>query len=108
MTPALERVALRLKAEPTLMNKRAQSVEPAFGTLKRWLNSGRLLSRGRSKVKTEFGLGILHGTATIHEAVARGPRHGPTGRSTPAGSSAAAGQAGEMSYRIANVGFRTV
>jgi hypothetical protein len=78
--PALERVALRLKAEPTLMNKRAQSVEPAFGTLKRWLHGGRFLLRGRLKAKTELGLVTLafnlkrlvnlHGTAKIHEALA--------------------------------------
>ena len=34
---ALERVGARLKAEPELMDKRAQSVEPAFATLKRWM-----------------------------------------------------------------------
>ena len=78
--PALNRVALRLKVEPTLMNKRAQSVEPAFGTLKRWLHGGGFLLRGRLKAKTELGLvtlafnlkrlANLHGTAKIHEALA--------------------------------------
>jgi transposase len=78
--PALERVALRLKAEPTLMNKRAQSVEPAFGTLKRWLNGGRFLLRGRLKAKTELGLvtlafnlkrlANLHGSARLQAALA--------------------------------------
>jgi adenine-specific DNA glycosylase len=78
--PALERVARRLKAEPTLVNKRAQSVEPAFGTLKRWLNSGRFLLRGRPKAKTELGLvslacnlkrlANLHGTARLQQALA--------------------------------------
>jgi hypothetical protein len=85
--PALERVAQRLKAEPTLMNKRAQSVEPAFGTLKRWLpilpferRGGRFLLRGRPKAKTELGLvtlafnlkrlANLHGTARLQQALA--------------------------------------
>ena len=78
--PALERVARRLKAAPTLMNKRAQSVEPAFGTLKRWLNGGRFLLRGRPKAKTELGLvtlafnlkrlANLHGTRTLQQALA--------------------------------------
>ena len=54
--PALKRVALRLEAERSLMNKRAQSVEPAFGTLERWLNGGRCLLRGRLKAKIELGL----------------------------------------------------
>jgi hypothetical protein len=59
--PALERVARRLKAEPTLMNKRAQSVEPAFGTLKCWLpilpferRGGRFLLRGRCQAGANF------------------------------------------------------
>jgi hypothetical protein len=78
--PALDRVARRLKADPTLMAKRAQSVEPAFGTLKRWLNGGRFLLRGRPKAKTELGLvtlafnlkrlANLHGTATLQQALA--------------------------------------
>jgi len=54
--PALERVARRLKAAPDLMAKCAQSVEPAFGTLKRWLHGGRFLLRGRDKAQTELGL----------------------------------------------------
>ena len=46
---ALNRVALRLAADKTLMNKRAQAVEPAFD-LKR--------------------LGNLHGTAKLRQALA--------------------------------------
>jgi hypothetical protein len=38
------------------MNKRAQSVEAAFGNLKRWLNGGRFFRRGRLKARTELGL----------------------------------------------------
>jgi hypothetical protein len=84
--PALDRVARRLKGEPTLMNKRAQSVEPAFGTLERWLpilpferRGGRCLLRGRPKARTELGLATLacnlkrlanlHGTRTLHQAL---------------------------------------
>jgi hypothetical protein len=88
--PALERVARRLKAEPTLVNKRAQSVEPAFGTLKRRLHGGRFLLRGRLKARTELGLVTLafnlkrlanrHGTRTLQQALACEPRHGPAGR----------------------------
>ena len=51
---ALERVSTRLAATPELMNKRAQSVEPAFATLKRWMYGGRFLLRGKSKATTEL------------------------------------------------------
>lgn len=78
--PALERVAERLRAIPNLMAKRAQSVEPAFGTLKRWLHGGRFLLRGRDKARTELGLVTLafnlnrltnlYGARTIQEALA--------------------------------------
>ena len=78
--PALERVAERLKAAPELMAKRAQSVEPAFGTLKRWLHGGRFLLRGRDKARTELGLVSLafnlnrltnlHGAAKLRAALA--------------------------------------
>jgi hypothetical protein len=85
--PALDRVARRLKAAPDLMAKRAQSVEPAFGTLKRWLpillfekRGGRFLLRGRDKAQTELGLVSLafnlnrltnlHGAAKMQAALA--------------------------------------
>ena len=78
--PALDRVAERLKAAPELMAKRAQSVEPAFGTLKRWLHGGRFLLRGRDKARTELGLLALafnlnrltnlHGATRMQEALA--------------------------------------
>jgi hypothetical protein len=78
--PALDRVAERLKAAPDLMAKRAQSVEPAFGTLERWLHGGRFFLRGRDKARTELGLLALafnldrltnlHGAARMQEALA--------------------------------------
>ncbi len=82
---ALERVTARLKAEPELMNKRAQSVEPAFATLKRWMpmdpcRSGRFLLRGKAKATTESKLltlafnlkrlATIHGSKRLLEALA--------------------------------------
>jgi transposase len=77
---ALERVSARLKATPELMNKRAQSVEPAFATLKRWMHGGRFLLRGKAKATTEINLATLafnlkrlttiHSTARLLEALA--------------------------------------
>ena len=62
------------------MAERAQSVEPAFGTLERWLHSGRFLLRGRAKARTELGLVTLafnlnrltnlHGAAKMQAALA--------------------------------------
>ena len=82
---ALERVSARLKAEPELMDKRAQSVEPAFATLERWMpmlgkRSGRFLLRGKAKATTELELvtlafnlerlATIHGTARLLQALA--------------------------------------
>jgi transposase len=77
---ALERVSARLAAEPELMAKRAQSVEPAFATLKRWMHGGRFLLRGKAKATTELGLLTLafnlkrlttiHGSKSLLEALA--------------------------------------
>jgi transposase len=77
---ALERVSARLKAAPELMDKRAQSVEPAFATLKRWMHGGRFLLRGKAKATTEIKLltlafnlkrlATIHGSAKLLEALA--------------------------------------
>jgi transposase len=56
---ALERVSQRLAADPGLMQQRRQSVEPVFGTLKRWLHGGRFLLKGRIEVNTELALVAL-------------------------------------------------
>ena len=41
------------------MAQRAQSVEPAFATLKRWMHGGRFLLRGKAKATTEIKLAAL-------------------------------------------------
>lgn len=56
---ALDRVGARLAADPGCMAQRAQSVEPAFATLKRWMHGGRFLLRGRAKATTEIKLAAL-------------------------------------------------
>jgi hypothetical protein len=80
-------IALRLKAAPDLLAKRTRSVEPAFGTLERWLpilpfetRGGRFLLSGRGKARTELGLLTLafnldcltnlHGAAKLQAALA--------------------------------------
>ena len=69
------------------MAERAQSVEPAFGTLERWLHIGRFLLRRRDKARTELGLVTLafnlnrltnlHGAAKMQAALASGPSAHP-------------------------------
>lgn len=76
---ALNRVGARLKADPSAMPQRAQSVEPAFATLKRWMHGGRFLLRGKAKASTEIKLislafnlkrlANLHGTTRLLEAL---------------------------------------
>jgi hypothetical protein len=61
---------------------------------------GRILLRGRLKVKTEFSLvtlafnlkrvANLHGTAGLQEGLAGGPRHGPAGELSYASGTALA------------------
>jgi transposase len=77
---ALDRVGARLKADPDRMQQRAQSVEPAFATLKRWMHGGRFLLRGKAKATTEIKLAALafslkrlaniHGAQTLIRAFA--------------------------------------
>lgn len=77
---ALDRVNARLKADPSRMPQRAQSVEPAFATLKRWMHGGRFLLKGKAKATTEIKLAALafnlkrlariHGTTKLLEALA--------------------------------------
>jgi len=77
---ALDRVGARLNAEPSFMAQRAQSVEPAFATLKRWMHGGRFLLRGRARATTEIKLAALafslkrlasiHGTQPLIRAFA--------------------------------------
>jgi transposase len=77
---ALDRVTARLATDPGLMHQRAQSVEPAFATIKRWMHGGRFLLRGKSKATTEITLislafnlkrlANIHGTPRLLQALA--------------------------------------
>ncbi len=69
---ALDRVGARLAADPGFLAQRAQSVEPAFATLKRWMHGSRFLLRGKAKATTEIKLAALafslNRLASIHGA----------------------------------------
>jgi transposase len=55
----LERMQHRLAHHPEMMLKRKAIVEHPFGTLKRWMDQGYFLMRGKQNVSTEMSLSIL-------------------------------------------------
>jgi transposase len=52
-------MAERLKARPEILDRRRESVEHPFGTIKQWMNQGVFLMRGLEKVRAEFSLTAL-------------------------------------------------
>jgi len=52
-------VAARLKARPDILDKRRETVEHPFGTIKQWMNQGAFLTKGLEKVRGEFSLTAL-------------------------------------------------
>jgi len=55
----LDRMAERLAARPELMDRRRNSVEHPFGTIKQWMNQGAFLMRRLENVRAEFSLTAL-------------------------------------------------
>jgi transposase len=55
----LERMQKRVEANPAMMKRRQQIVEPPFGTIKPWHDQGYFLMKGLEKVRAEFSLSTL-------------------------------------------------
>jgi len=55
----LDRMAERLKARPELLDRRRETVEHPFGSIKQWMNQGAFLMRGLDNVRGEFSLTAL-------------------------------------------------
>ncbi|MFC1996699.1 IS1182 family transposase [Chloroflexota bacterium] len=55
----MERMQVRIDANPELMKKRKQIVEHPFGTIKHWNDQGHFLMRGLENVRAEFSLSAL-------------------------------------------------
>jgi transposase/IS5 family transposase len=53
---ALDRMAERLKARPDILDRRRETVEHPFRSIKQWMNQGAFLMRGLDKVRAEFSL----------------------------------------------------
>jgi hypothetical protein len=56
---ALDRMAERLKARPGILDRRRETVEHPFGSIKQWMNQGAFLTKGLEKVRAEFSLTVL-------------------------------------------------
>jgi transposase len=55
----LDRMQARLKVRPGVLDRRRESVEHPFGTIKKWMHQGAFLMRGLDKVRGEFSLTAL-------------------------------------------------
>jgi hypothetical protein len=55
----LDRMAARLKERPDILDRRRETVEHPFGSIKQWMNQGAFLMRGLDKVRAEFSLTAL-------------------------------------------------
>jgi hypothetical protein len=54
----MERMGVRVRAGPEKMRLRKELVEHPFGTIKRWMDQGYFLMRGKSKVGTEMSITV--------------------------------------------------
>lgn len=55
----LDRIAARLAARPDVFDRRRESVEYPFGTIKQWMNQGAFLMCRLENVRGEFSLTAL-------------------------------------------------
>ncbi len=55
----MERMADRLAARPEVMDRRRESVEHPFGSIKQWMGQGAFLTRRLANVRGEFSLTAL-------------------------------------------------
>ena len=55
----LDRMQARLAKRPEVLDRRRETVEHPFGTIKQWMNQGAFLMRGLEKVRAEFSLTAL-------------------------------------------------
>ena len=52
-------MAARLKARPEILDRRRDTVEHPFGSIKQWIGQGAFLMRGLENVRAEFSLTAL-------------------------------------------------
>jgi transposase len=54
-----DRMQARLAKRPDILDRRRETAEHPFGTIKQWMNQGTFLMRGLEKVRAEFSLTAL-------------------------------------------------
>ena len=55
----LDRMAARLAAQPEMMDRRRETVEHPFGSIKQWMGQGAFLTKRLDNVRAEFSLTAL-------------------------------------------------
>jgi hypothetical protein len=55
----LDRMQARIAQRPDILDRRRETVEHPFGTIKQWMNQGAFLMQGLDKVRAEFSLTAL-------------------------------------------------
>ncbi len=55
----LDRMAARLRARPEVLDRRRETVEHPFGSIKQWMGQGAFLMKGLENVRAEFSLTAL-------------------------------------------------
>ena len=55
----MDRMAHRLAARPEVMDRRRESVEHPFGSIKQWMGHGAFLTQRLGNVRAEFSLTAL-------------------------------------------------
>lgn len=55
----LDRMAARLKARPEVLDRRRETVEHPFGSIKQWMGQSAFLMKGLENVRAEFSLTAL-------------------------------------------------
>jgi transposase len=55
----LDRMEIRMAKRPDVLDRRRETVEHPFGSIKQWMNQGAFLMRGLEKVRGEFSLTAL-------------------------------------------------
>jgi transposase len=55
----LDRMQARIAQRPDILNRRRETVEHPFGSIKQWMNQGAFLMRGLQNVRAEFSLTAL-------------------------------------------------
>ena len=84
----LDRMAARLAARPGILDRRRETVEHPFGTIKQWMGQGAFLMRRLENVRGEFSLTALaYNPKSHHTGRGAGPDCSSEGINRPSPAS---------------------